>query len=249
MSDDDSDDSDSESDDTDDDEYERDDVDVAMGVGERKARMKAANAAAEAAAAAARGGGIRVRELDGPGLDGKKRTKKSAAVVAGAPSSTSGGGGGRGGRCGVDDEEMFYEDGADDADQEWASKARGNRVSDAILSCPCCLEIVTIDCQRHVRHLDQWRAMFVQNVRVDTSSVLRFDPNDPRRGPRGASAAATAGGGGGGGGGSARAQLCVEEEDGSGPYNEAFCETCNTLVGVRDADEVYHFFHVFPSTA
>jgi hypothetical protein len=45
-----------------------------------------------------------------------------------------------------------------------------------------------------------------------------------------------------------RADAAADDEAG-GPYNEVFCDTCNTLVGVRDKDEVYHFFHVFPSTA
>lgn len=28
-----------------------------------------------------------------------------------------------------------------------------------------------------------------------------------------------------------------------------FCTTCNAELGVQDADEVFHFFSVFPSTA
>jgi hypothetical protein len=32
-------------------------------------------------------------------------------------------------------------------------------------------------------------------------------------------------------------------------FHPVTCEVCGTEVGVRDADEVYHFFHVFPSNA
>mmetsp|Transcript_25664 Transcript_25664/g.41022 ORF Transcript_25664/g.41022 Transcript_25664/m.41022 type:complete len:157 (-) Transcript_25664:563-1033(-) len=156
---------------------------------------------------------------------------------------------------------MFFEGAADDADQAWANSARGGRQSDAVLSCPCCLEIVTIDCQKHARHHDQWRAMFVQNVRVDTSSALR--PNGAGVAGRGDDTGSRGGGREEGGQQSGRkhagtgtgtgpegaAAAAAAAAAGEGPYNEVFCETCNTLVGVRDADEVYHFFQVFPSTA
>ena len=133
-------------------EYERDDVDAAMGVSDRRARARAAAASEREA---------------------RRRSNEEASKLPSPGAEASGGGSGRGRPREREDEDMLlYEDGADDADAEWANARRGGRVSDAILSCPCCLEIVTIDCQRHDRYADQFRAMFVQNIRVDTESTL-----------------------------------------------------------------------------
>jgi len=71
-----------------------------------------------------------------------------------------------------DDDPLFSAE-ADDEDEKWVLEKRGGRRSDAILSCPCCLEIITIDCQKHAARDDQWRAMFVRNVRVDESVAFR----------------------------------------------------------------------------
>jgi len=49
-------------------------------------------------------------------------------------------------------ERPWSEDGLDEEDMQWVDKQRGGRVSDAILSCPCCMEIVTIDCQVHAQY-------------------------------------------------------------------------------------------------
>ena len=40
------------------------------------------------------------------------------------------------------------------------------RSSDAVISCPCCFQIVCMDCQRHERYANQFRAMFVMNIEV-----------------------------------------------------------------------------------
>mmetsp|Transcript_8449 Transcript_8449/g.9288 ORF Transcript_8449/g.9288 Transcript_8449/m.9288 type:complete len:391 (-) Transcript_8449:28-1200(-) len=41
------------------------------------------------------------------------------------------------------------------------------RTSDGILSCPCCFTIVCMDCQKHEKYSNQYRAMFVMNIGVD----------------------------------------------------------------------------------
>ena len=125
---------------------------------------------------------------------------------------------------------------ADDEDEKWVRATRGGRQSDAILSCPCCLEILTIDCQKHAARDDQWRAMFVRNVRVETS--VAFRP---------ASSARSESGKGKGDRGADIRPPDLEESD--GPYFRALCDTCGTPVGVRDTDEVYHFFNAFPTNA
>jgi hypothetical protein len=49
------------------------------------------------------------------------------------------------------------------------------RHSDAVLSCPCCFNIVCMDCQKHKRYANQYRAMFVMGVVVDWNHVLVYD--------------------------------------------------------------------------
>ena len=100
-------------------------------------------------------------------MTGATRITTTTRSTAARESPTSGE------RAAADNDDAFYASSMDDEDERWVEKQRGGRVSDAILSCPCCLEIVTIDCQRHHRREGQYRAMFVRNVRVDASVALR----------------------------------------------------------------------------
>jgi len=52
-------------------------------------------------------------------------------------------------------------------------------LSDAVLNCPACMTLLTLDCQRHEKYQHQYRAMFVSNCTIDTSEILRFPPTDP----------------------------------------------------------------------
>ncbi len=107
---------------------------------------------------------------------------------------------------------------------------RSGRVSDAVLSCPGCFTTLCIDCQRHEKYHSQYRAMFVMNCDVDEQ------PYDP----------VAHGGGGGGGGGGRRPKRSKP----SAQYRRVQCAVCTTEVGAYDAeDELYHFYHVFPSNA
>jgi len=47
--------------------------------------------------------------------------------------------------------------------------SEGGTASDAVLTCPSCMVTLCIDCQRHEVYSDQFRAMFVMNVRVATT--------------------------------------------------------------------------------
>ncbi len=38
----------------------------------------------------------------------------------------------------------------------------------------------------------------------------------------------------------------LEGDEESGPYHPVLCADCNTHIGVRDREEVYHFFNVIP---
>ena len=164
-----------------------------------------------------------------------------ATRITTTTSSTAarGGAGTSGERAAADNDDAFYASSMDDEDERWVEKQRGGRVSDAIPSCPCCLEIVTIDCQRHHRREGQYRAMFVRNVRVDASVALRPMDRDAKTDAVDATSANA----------NAREFAANEDADAEGPFREVFCDACGTSVGVRDADEVYHFFHVFPSNA
>jgi hypothetical protein len=55
------------------------------------------------------------------------------------------------------------------------SKMYKPRNSDAVLSCPCCFNIVCMDCQRHERYSNQFRAMFVMGIAVDWNLRLVYD--------------------------------------------------------------------------
>jgi hypothetical protein len=50
------------------------------------------------------------------------------------------------------------------------------RSSDAVLSCPCCFNIVCMDCQRHSRYPNQFRAIYVMGISVDWHQILVYDP-------------------------------------------------------------------------
>lgn len=59
----------------------------------------------------------------------------------------------------------FYDEAADERDEQWLAKARQGRKSDAILSCPGCFTTVCIDCQQHERYENQFRALLVMNCK------------------------------------------------------------------------------------
>lgn len=102
------------------------------------------------------------------------------------------------------------------------------RNSDAVLSCPCCFTIVCMDCQRHKRFLNQFRAMFVMGITVDWSKRLVYDyihqaliekPQLPNQVP-----------------------LDVKHVE-EGEYFPVQCASCQTRVAALDMkEEVYHFF-------
>ena len=67
----------------------------------------------------------------------------------------------------------FYDEEADERDEQWLAKARQGRKSDAILSCPGCFTTVCIDCQQHERYENQFRALLVMNCRCVRGSQRR----------------------------------------------------------------------------
>jgi E2F-associated phosphoprotein. len=118
------------------------------------------------------------------------------------------------------------------------------RYSDAVLSCPCCLQIVCMDCQRHERYSNQYRAMFVMNIGVcwDAFVVPEMKPNehDTRRkrvvsnqvsGSNEISNQENA------------SDQESDNEDDERVYYSVHCNNCMTEVAALDMrDEVYYFF-------
>jgi 3-phenylpropionate/cinnamic acid dioxygenase small subunit len=109
------------------------------------------------------------------------------------------------------------------------------RNSDAVLSCPCCFNIVCMDCQRHERYSNQFRAMFVMGVAVDWNLRLVYDddqkvlvekPQLPHQVPL-------------------DGYLNIGEDE----YFSVGCASCRTQVAALDMkEEVYHFYGCLESS-
>jgi len=119
--------------------------------------------------------------------------------------------------------------------------------SDAVLSCPACMTLLTRDCQRHELYKTQYRAMFVQNCRAVEGETL-YMPSGPSK----------------------RGQKRRRHENGQAPiksntrldassvpsdckaedlFRPVVCSVCNTEIGVVDSEEVYHLFNVLSGYA
>ena len=104
------------------------------------------------------------------------------------------------------------------------------RYSDAQLQCPCCFQIVCMDCQRHTKYQNQFRAMFVMGISVDWQSKLVYDESQKALVPK--------------------FEDPNQEETlhgdfpnhVEGEYFAVLCANCQTQVAALDMkDEVYHF--------
>jgi E2F-associated phosphoprotein len=100
------------------------------------------------------------------------------------------------------------------------------RDSDAVLSCPCCFTIVCMDCQRHETYQNQYRAMFVMNICLQ--SKLIYDNHSKQL---------------------IEATIDFEEDDASEVYHSVNCVECKTQVAALDMkEEIYHFFGCLASS-
>ncbi|VDK45816.1 unnamed protein product [Anisakis simplex] len=171
-----------------------------------------------------------------------------------------------------DEDVQFYDPNEDDDNELWVeehrkrlgmlpirstrdestSKEREKKLdddTDAVLSCPACLTLLTRQCQRHEFYRDQYRAVFVENCKVIGEESL-FLPESSARKRKGKGKEAT---------------KCTAEEQPK-PYtlvssseaaklgrDDLFhpvqCAICSTAVGVYDAEEIYHFFNVLTGYA
>ena len=128
------------------------------------------------------------------------------------------------------------------------------RNSDAVLSCPCCFNIVCMDCQRHVKYENQYRAMFVMGIEVDwqhrlvhdtkTNGLIRYEPSVAESSTN-----------------NSTSQIVVPEDnnhpnpttsssaEGDTIYYAVSCGNCHTMVAALDmGDEVYHFYDCLASS-
>uniref|UniRef100_A0A914W5M7 E2F-associated phosphoprotein n=1 Tax=Plectus sambesii TaxID=2011161 RepID=A0A914W5M7_9BILA len=112
--------------------------------------------------------------------------------------------------------------------------------SDAVLSCPACMSLLTRDCQRHELYKTQYRAMFVQNCRVVEGETLYMPSTSEKRtqkrkrdseNPLKANARLVS---------SSVPNDCKPED----LFRPVVCAVCNTEIGVIDRDDVYHLFNV-----
>lgn len=110
------------------------------------------------------------------------------------------------------------------------------RDSDATLSCPCCLNVVCMDCQKHETIRNQYRAMFVMNIGVhwdkryiyneDTQVLVEFIPLSSIENLN------------------SKADVVREDVDMDEKelYYSVYCLNCSTEVAYLDMnDELYHF--------
>ncbi len=145
----------------------------------------------------------------------------------------------------IQDGDPFYDPNADDEDQEWVnglrsqySSSKSQRPSnnpkplpnsDAVLNCPACFAVLTLDCQRHETYQHQYRAMFVFNCTVDHSSNMHY-PEPKKKGKK-----------------KRKQESQTSSENSTDLYNPVKCNHCSTQVAVFDEDEVYHFFNIVAS--
>lgn len=135
-------------------------------------------------------------------------------------------------------DELFYDPNMDDEDQAWVENLRKNYSkgrqsqkplpnSDAVLNCPACFIVLCLDCQKHEKYDNQFRAMFVMNCTVDFSQQLKY-PEPKKKGKK---------------------KKKTEENsiDPKDLFHPVKCDRCSTQVAVYDKDEVYHFFNVLAS--
>merc|ERR1711976_863558 len=153
---------------------------------------------------------------------------------------------------------------ADEDDEKYAEdhnlvKAKG---SDAVLACGRCFTVVCVDCQRHTKYENQYRAMFVVEGRTTIlpDKIIKYRkkelaPSGKRRPVnkkkvlekrKAASSNSTI---------TATTDKTtitqpVEEQGDFGDpalydhYFQVICEECKAEIGVYDRDQIYHFYNV-----
>jgi hypothetical protein len=96
-----------------------------------------------------------------------------------------------------------------------------------------------MDCQRHVKYHNQYRARAAMNCRIKKDEILTYaTANSQATEARQHLSSMTSRQASGG---AAAAMLGRDE------YFGVVCSDCGTTVGVYDAQQTYHFFNILPS--
>ncbi|VDK71846.1 unnamed protein product [Onchocerca ochengi] len=127
-------------------------------------------------------------------------------------------------------------------DKRTKQKKDQDHETDAVLSCPACMSLLTRDCQRHELYHNQYRAVFVENCSVVENEVLFL----PQSGKNKQKARKNAAG--------IKPNAIVDpasitkfpKED---LFHPVLCKICATNVGVYDYEEIFHFFNVLTGYA
>ncbi|CAI4231729.1 unnamed protein product [Auanema sp. JU1783] len=149
----------------------------------------------------------------------------------------------------------FYDTDEDDDNERWVQKKNSERRgattsaapssqtrkkpsakidngSDAVLSCPGCMILLSRDCQRHEIYKDQYRAMFVENCEIDKTEDLKVEKTGKEKKRQKQQ----------------MKKMGLAMESSAGTPHDIFhavkCCKCGTKVAVYDHDEVFHFFNV-----
>lgn len=121
-------------------------------------------------------------------------------------------------------DDLLYDPEGDDFDEKWVKEhligAQPGFKTDANLDCPSCFTRVCLCCQQHEIYYNQFRAIFVVNCLVSKSVKLAYDE-------------------------SAEDHLRPWKEGDGDVYRPVRCATCKELLGVKDKDDIFHFFNVF----
>ncbi|BFZ07268.1 hypothetical protein BsWGS_10307 [Bradybaena similaris] len=152
----------------------------------------------------------------------------------------------------ISNDDLLYDPDMDDEDQKWVDRQRQSHRgpsaggakkgkkskkpnSDALLDCPACMTTLCLDCQRHEVYKHQYRAMFVMNCNVDKTEVLQYPEQATKKKKQKKKVSH---------------ETNLPKSDNPSPsdmFNPVRCTECNTVVGVVDQDEVYHFFNILAS--
>ncbi|KAJ3169600.1 hypothetical protein HDU88_000791 [Geranomyces variabilis] len=176
-------------------------------------------------------------EEEQAGTGGQSTATMDASVSTGKPEKKS-----KQKRKVVADDDLFYDPTADSDDENWLKQRIADKRAtkglpppahaSPTLACPMCLTPLCHDCQQHDRYEGQFRAMFFENCILDTAEVQHY-PKPGKKSQKPLEGASTNQGGKG-----------IDDDDAFWPVR---CDICATQVGVMDAEEVVHFFHVIAS--
>lgn len=134
------------------------------------------------------------------------------------------------------EEDPYYDDLRDEKDENWTNKHITGGVdrsaTDAVLNCPSCFILLCVDCQRHEKYSDQYRAMFVANCKVNYFPKFIYSKSGSSK--------------------KKSKKVKWERMEVEGPsynanedlFSSVVCANCDTEVAVYDSNEVYHFFNV-----